>query len=58
MKTRFMTMNSPRYEKKYFDSLAEAVKESDEVYEVDENGKQLLWLWQDLPEEYWHIVES
>ena len=61
METRFKVINVPlghgkETETKYFDSLFEALKESNEVYEVDKNDKDITWIWRELPEKIWHIV--
>lgn len=61
MKTRFKVLDVPLGHGKetkitYFDSLFEALKESSEVYEVDENDKNITWIWRAFPERVWHIV--
>ena len=58
MKTRFMTMDGGfHYEKKYYNSLFEALTKSDEIYEVNKKGESITWIWRELPQKVWHIVD-
>lgn len=45
MKTRFKVIGANKDEDKYFDNLFEVLKEGDEIYEVDESDKSIVWIW-------------